>query len=197
MASRFNPIFTQIKTAADEAAEEIIAFRRDIHSHPELGWLEMRTASLIARKLKEFGCDEVLIGEAVCERAARMGVPSDAVLEEHYKWAGENGADPEFLPSTKGGMTGVIGILRCGEGPTVAMRFDIDALPIIENSGEGHYPAKCGFRSENEGVMHACGHDGHIASGIGTAKVLCSLRDKLHGTVKFIFQPAEEGVRGA
>jgi aminobenzoyl-glutamate utilization protein A len=94
-------------------------------------------------------------------------------------------------------MTGVIGILRCGEGPTVAMRFDIDALGVNESMEEDHLPAKEGFRSINAGTMHACGHDGHGVSGLGVAEVLMQIKDQLHGTVKLIFQPSEEGVRGA
>ena len=94
-------------------------------------------------------------------------------------------------------MTGVIGLLHCGEGPTVAMRFDIDALGVFEESGECHLPAREGFASVNEGFMHACGHDGHAAIGRGVARVLMEIRCRLHGTVKLIFQPAEEGVRGA
>ena len=88
-------------------------------------------------------------------------------------------------------------ILRCGEGPTVAMRFDIDALGVFEEHDPSHRPAKEGFNSVNEGFMHACGHDGHATIGLGVAKVLMSIKDQLHGTVKLIFQPAEEGVRGA
>ena len=197
MACSNNPVFSQITALAEEAQDELVSFRRNLHSFPELGWMEMRTSSLIARKLKEYGCDEVRVGEEVCDREARMGVPADDVLDRHYKLAEAAGADPEYLPFTRGGMTGVVGILRCGEGPTVALRFDIDALPILENSSENHYPAKAGFRSSCDGVMHACGHDGHATTGVGVAKVLCSIRHLLHGTVKFIFQPAEEGVRGA
>ena len=197
MARQDNPIFEQIKEAADGMRDELVAFRRDLHRHPELGWTEMRTSSLIARELNKMGMDEVLVGDQVCDAADRMGVPSDEILDEHYKLAEETGADPEFLPYTKGGMTGVIGILRCGEGPVIGMRFDIDALPILENNTQEHFPVTQGFRSEFDGVMHACGHDGHTTTGIGVARLLCSMRDRLHGTIKFIFQPAEEGVRGA
>ena len=83
--------------------------------------------------------------------------------------------------------TGVVAILRGAHpGPVVAWRSDIDALPINE---EVAIP----YRSVNPGVMHACGHDVHTTVGLGTADVLMKLREKLHGTVKFIFQPAEEG----
>jgi len=185
-----------ITQLAEQLLPEMTRRRRDYHKHAETGWFEMRTSSLIARKLTELGY-EVLVGEAVCDRAARMGVPGDEKLEAHYAWAEANGADPEFLPATRGGMTGVIGILRCGEGPTVAMRFDIDALGVVEADDDSHRPAREGFRSVNNGMMHACGHDGHATIGLGVAQVLMAIRESLHGTVKLIFQPSEEGVRGA
>ena len=185
-----------ISTMAQQMLPEMIAQRRDFHKYAETGWLEMRTSSIIARKLTDLGY-EVLVGEDVCDRDSRMGVPSDAVLEENYQRAIAQGADPEFVPYTKGGMTGVIGILRCGEGPTVAMRFDIDALGVFESSDDAHLPAKEGFASVNHGCMHACGHDGHATIGLGVAKILMAIKDSLHGTIKLIFQPAEEGVRGA
>ena len=189
-------IYDQIKTMSDEMAGDLTAQRRDFHKYAEPGWFEMRTSSIIARKLTELGY-EVLVGDQVCKKDSRMGVPSEEKLEEQYERAVAQGADPEFVKYTKGGMTGVIGILRCGEGPTVAMRFDIDALGVFEEHDPSHRPAKEGFNSVNEGFMHACGHDGHATIGLGVAKVLMSIKDQLHGTVKLIFQPAEEGVRGA
>ena len=87
--------------------------------------------------------------------------------------------------------TWVVGLIR-GErpGPTVALRADIDALPVTEPEG-------CPFRSQNEGVMHACGHDAHTAILLGAAKVLAGLRGEFRGQVKLLFQPAEETVGGA
>ena len=187
----------QIITKNAEAMEaELIAQRRDFHKFAESGWFEMRTSSIIARKLTDLGY-EVLVGEQVCNREARMGVPSDEALEKSYQRAVAQGADPEFVEYTRGGMTGVIGILRRGEGPTVAMRFDIDALGVIESEEQTHRPCREGFASVNHGSMHACGHDGHATIGLGVAKVLMDIQESLHGTVKLIFQPAEEGVRGA
>lgn len=93
--------------------------------------------------------------------------------------------------------TGIIGIMRCGEGPTVALRFDIDGLPVTECETISHIPYQKHFSSEYRGFMHACGHDGHTAIGLGCAKLLMSLKDHLHGTLKLLFQPAEEGARGA
>ena len=189
-------VFEKIIASADAQTEELITLRRDLHKYAETGWLEMRTSSIIARKLTDLGY-EVLVGEQVCQRDARMGVPSQKVLEENYERAIEQGADPQFVEATKGGMTGVIGILRCGEGPVIAMRFDIDALGVIESDEPDHTPAALGFASVNPGMMHACGHDAHTCSGLGVAKTLMEIKEHLHGTVKLIFQPAEEGVRGA
>lgn len=190
-------IYEQITKMADEMSGDLTTQRRDFHKFAEKGWFEMRTSSIIARRLTDMGFDEVLVGDQVCKKEARMGVPSDEELEAQYERAVAQGADPEFVPYTKGGMTGVVGILHCGEGPTVAMRFDIDALGVIEEKDASHRPANEGFGSVNEGFMHACGHDGHATIGLGVAKVLMSIRESLHGTVKLIFQPAEEGVRGA
>ena len=170
--------------------------RRDFHKYAEPGWCEMRTSSLIARELTNLGY-QVLTGPNVCEKDARMGLPEAEKLAEHLSWAREHGADPEFVEQAKDGFTGVIGILDCGPGPVVAMRFDIDALGVIESQSEDHLPSREGFSSITEGVMHACGHDGHGAIGLGVARVLMAIRDSLHGKVKLIFQPAEEGVRGA
>ena len=104
-------IYDQIKTMSDEMAGDLTAQRRDFHKYAEPGWFEMRTSSIIARKLTELGY-EVLVGDQVCKKDSRMGVPSDEELEEQYERAVAQGADPEFVKYTKGGMTGVIGILR-------------------------------------------------------------------------------------
>jgi aminobenzoyl-glutamate utilization protein A len=189
-------LFEKITQMADGLLPEMVAVRRDLHKHAETGWFEMRTSSLIARRLTDLGY-EVLTGEDVCLQDARMGVPSAEELEAGYQRAIAQGADPEFVERTKGGATGVIGILRCGEGPTVAYRFDIDALGVFESAEGDHRPTAEGFASVNYGSMHACGHDGHATIGLGVAKALMAVKDQLHGTVKLIFQPAEEGVRGA
>jgi amidohydrolase len=92
---------------------------------------------------------------------------------------------------TKGvGRTGVVGLLEGAQpGPTLLLRFDMDALPITEETGAE-------YASQNPGVMHACGHDGHTAIGLTVAKILHAHRDRLHGTIKFCFQPSEEGSNG-
>lgn len=92
---------------------------------------------------------------------------------------------------TKGvGKTGVVGLVEGARpGPTLLLRFDMDALPITEETGAE-------YSSQNDGVMHACGHDGHTAIGLTVAKILNSHRDELAGTIKFCFQPSEEGTNG-
>ena len=93
-------------------------------------------------------------------------------------------------PKMNVGKTGVVADLNFGNGPTIALRADMDALPMQETSG-------LGFASKNDGVMHACGHDGHMAMLLGAAKSLSENAHNLNGTVRFIFQPAEEGAGGA
>ena len=124
-------VFETISSFAEGMEQELIAIRRDFHQHAELNWQEMRTTSLIARQLADLGY-ELVMAKDLMDADARLGVPTAEDLEKAYKRAEAQGADPEFLPYTKGGMTGVMAILRCGEGPTVAMRLDIDALPIEE-----------------------------------------------------------------
>ena len=189
-------IYQQIIASAQAQAAELTALRRDFHKYAESGWLEMRTSSIIARRLTDLGY-EVLTGEDVCLKESRMGVPSQKTLDEAYERAIAQGADPEFVEATKDGMTGVIGILHCGEGPVLAMRFDIDALGVIESEDPDHFPYTQGFASVNHGAMHACGHDAHTAILLGSCKILYDMKDGLDVNVKFLFQPAEETVGGA
>ena len=190
-------IYRKISDMAEEQRDELIQLRRDFHRYPETSWLEMRTSAKIAEYLTELGM-EVLTGKNVCREEARIGVPDPDILERHFSQVKEQGAPARFLTEElEQGYTGVVGILRCGEGPTVALRFDIDALPMEEAEDLEHRPFREGFSSQNPGMMHACGHDCHAAIGLGTARILSALRDHLHGTVKFLFQPGEEGTKGA
>jgi hippurate hydrolase len=95
-----------------------------------------------------------------------------------------------FEVTTGVGTTGVVGLLRNGDGPTVMLRADMDALPVQEQTG-------LDYASETDGVMHACGHDMHVAWLAGTAALLGRARDRWHGTVMAVFQPAEETAAGA
>lgn len=145
----------QIDLRAAQVESKVIAWRQDIHQHPELGNREFRTAELVAAHLKSLGL-EVQTGVA---------------------------------------HTGVVGLLRGGQpGPVVALRADMDALPVTEAVDLPFASkVKSTFEGKEVGVMHACGHDAHTAILMGVAEVLAGLKAQLPGTVKFIFQPAEEG----
>jgi amidohydrolase len=113
-------------------------------------------------------------------------------FDEHRtsKIIGEALKEMGLAPKMNVGKTGVTADLTFGEGPTIALRADMDALPMQEASG-------LDFSSKHDGVMHACGHDGHMAMLLGAAKVLTQNGDRFNGTIRFIFQPAEEGAGGA
>ncbi|MBB5047756.1 hippurate hydrolase [Rhodopseudomonas rhenobacensis] len=135
---------------------DIMAWRRDLHAHPELMYEVHRTAAFVAERLREFGCDEVVTGI---------------------------------------GRTGVVGVIK-GRKPaddsevrTIALRADMDALPITEAND-------LPYASQTPGLMHACGHDGHTAMLLGAARYLAETRN-FAGDAVVIFQPAEEGGAGA
>lgn len=189
-------ICSKIMQLGDLIEEELIDIRRDLHRHPETGWTEMRTAAKVAEELSELGY-EVVTGRKVCAEEYRMGVPDQEELKNHYEQLLKEDSSLKITDDMKDGFTGVVAILHCGEGPVTALRFDMDALPMQEDLTEDHRPAREGFASLYPEKMHACGHDCHVAIGLGAAKILSKIRKELHGTVKLLFQPAEEGTRGA
>lgn len=175
----------------------IIQQRRDFHKYPESGWTEFRTASIIVEKLQNLGYD-VKYGTNAVVKEAMMGVPSLEELVQHMERAVKQGANPEIVKAMEGGLTGVVADLKISsDGPVIALRFDIDANDICEATDEDHKPYREGFVSGNPKVMHACGHDGHAAMGLGVAQILAEIKDKLKGTIRLIFEPGEEGSRGA
>ncbi|UOG75117.1 amidohydrolase [Hymenobacter tibetensis] len=145
----------RIAKLATAQESKLIACRRDLHEHPELGNQETRTAGIVAEQLKKLGL-EVQTGVA---------------------------------------RTGVVGILKGGKpGPVVALRADMDGLPVTETANLSFASkAKTTYNGQEVGVMHACGHDTHVAMLLSAAAVLSEVKKDLPGTVKFIFQPAEEG----
>lgn len=187
----------KILQLAQELQEKTIARRRDFHRYAEVAWTEFRTASIVADTLEKLGYS-VQAGDEVIAPEAMMGVPSEAELEKQVKRALEQGANPRWIEKMQGGKTGVMGTLNFSEaGPTVVLRFDMDANDAVEAMNETHRPYLENFASINKGAMHACGHDGHTAAGLAIAEILAELKAELKGKVKIIFQPAEEGVRGA
>lgn len=189
-------MLAKIKIMVNKLEPLIINYRRNFHKYPEAGWTEFRTAAIIVEKLRDMGY-AVKIGPDAVKKEDMQGVPSYQELTRHMERAIKQGANPELVKAMEGGLTGIVAELKCGEGPTVALRFDIDANDINEAEDEKHHPFKEGFASVNPNVMHACGHDGHAAIGLGVAQILSEIKDELKGTVRLIFQPSEEGVRGA
>jgi len=171
-------------------------YRRDFHAHAETGWNEYRTSALVARRLDELGF-RLRVGPEVVAGQARMGLPPEEVMEARYRRALDEGAPEKYAEKFRHGFTGLTGEIGRGEGPTVGFRFDMDALEVEEKGTEDHRPAREGFASIHREAMHACGHDGHTAIGLGLAEALARMRDRLSGRVRLIFQPAEEGARGA
>lgn len=137
-----------ITEGAELLFEQLIAWRRHLHAHPELSFEEVNTAAYVVEQLKKL---------------------------------------PNLHIESNVGGHGVVATLSTGVGPTIALRADMDALPIAEANYHN-------FISKNQGVMHACGHDAHTAMLLGAAHLLSEQfeRGELSGTVKFIFQPAEE-----
>lgn len=183
--------------AAQALQEEMVARRRDLHKHPETGWTEFRTACMVVKELEKLGY-AVAYGAEVVDEASMMGVPSEADLQKYMERAIAEGADAQVVAKMSGGMTGVVAVLDSGKpGKTVGFRFDMDCNDVEEDAGAGHRPKQEGFSSCHANAMHACGHDGHVTVGLAVAKLLAAHKDQLVGKVKLIFQPAEEGVRGA
>lgn len=173
----------------------LIALRRDLHQHAEPGWAEFRTAAIAAKTLREAGFD-VATGRRVLV-VDRAGLPSAEALDAELRRAVEQGADPEVVREFEGGYTGVVGTLRGRQaGPTVALRFEMDANAGHEASDPSHRPAREGFASVNAGAIHNCGHDAHTAIGLTVARRLGELAQHVRGEIRLIFQPAEEGLRG-
>jgi amidohydrolase len=140
-----------IRTAAIALHNETIQIRRDFHKHPEIAFEELRTAGIVAERMKALGLE------------TKTGI----------------------------GKTGVISVMDTGKpGKTVLLRADMDALPVAEEK-------TVEYKSTKEGKNHACGHDGHTAVLLSTAKILNSMKGDLSGKFVFVFQPAEEIVQGA
>jgi len=156
LAAQSSRLDAEIDRRAALVEGKVVAWRRDIHEHPELSNHEVRTAQIVAEHLRALGLE------------VRTGVAHN----------------------------GVVGVLRGGKpGRVVALRADMDALPVTE---EVNVPfaskVRATYNGQDVGVMHACGHDAHVAILMGVAELLAGMRRDLPGTVKFIFQPAEEGV---
>jgi amidohydrolase len=155
------------QSLADAELPSLLGIYKDIHSHPELSGHEERTAALVAKELRAAGC----------QVTEHVGKYENSKLKAY----------------------GVVGVMKNGDGPTVLVRTDTDALPVEEETGLP-YASKVVVKNDDGRdvhVMHACGHDTHIAAFIGTARALGKLKDQWHGTIVFVAQPAEEIGTGA
>ncbi|MEG9529889.1 M20 family metallo-hydrolase [Mannheimia indoligenes] len=175
--------------------EQLIQLRREFHKFPETGWSEFWTTSKIADYLEAIGF-QILLGKEIIHPDFVRG-RNKAIVEKGIQRAINYGANPKWLDKMDG-YTGCVAVFDSGKpGKTVALRFDIDCVDVSETKSPEHRANQLGFASVNEGEMHACGHDGHITIGLGVAHWLMENKDNLQGKVKIVFQPAEEGVRGA
>ncbi|WP_372911025.1 amidohydrolase [Salinigranum sp.] len=176
-----------------QSIEDLRTLRRDLHRHPEPAWREFYTTARIVDELETRPLDALYVGPEVLGEG-RNAVPDDDELDSWLARARETGARTDLVDRLAGGYTGALAVLERGEGPTVGLRVDIDALPILESVDDDHLPTQEGFRSEHEGYMHACGHDAHATIGIGVIDAI--LESDFQGTLKVVFQPAEEVIGG-
>jgi amidohydrolase len=155
------------QSVADAELPSLLTIYKDLHTHPELSTHEERSSAIVARELKAAGCE-------VTEHVGKYDKPGATCF-------------------------GVIGVMKNGSGPTVLVRTDLGALPVHEETGLPYASTVTTKNDEGKevSVMHACGHDIHMSTFVGTARALAKLKDKWHGTIIFVGQPAEETVGGA
>jgi hippurate hydrolase len=148
-----------IDAVIDRNWADLDALYLDLHSHPELGFQEVRTAALLAARMRKLGFE----------------------VKEHV------------------GKTGIVAVLHNGAGPVVMVRTELDALPMEEKTGLAYASRATATREDGTTtfVAHSCGHDNHMAAWLGTAQALVALKERWHGTLVFVGQPAEEEVSGA
>lgn len=191
-------LYEQMSAYIDTNADWMKTNRQDFHHHAESAWHEVRTCSLIADYLVKLGVTDLKMGKECFIADERMGLPPQEELDMIYERALEQGAVKEYAPLFKDGFTGIMATIDTGKpGPVIGYRVDIDALGVIESKSCDHRPTKEGFASMNEGEMHACGHDAHATIGMAAANAFVKFKDQLCGKLKIVFQPGEEGVRGA
>jgi aminobenzoyl-glutamate utilization protein A len=153
---------------------------------------------LLVSELERLGVDDLRWGSDLYGEITRLGVPETDIIERFASMAANAGVAKSRLDHMAGGKTGAVATVSGRlPGPVIALRADLDALPITETSSTSHRPVQEGYASMVPGYMHACGHDGHAAILLGLASLLCKERTRIRGEVRLVFPPAEEGTRGA
>lgn len=168
-----------------------ISLRRDFHRHAQTGWCEFYASARALELCRVAGFD----ARPFSPVSDLLGRPTAEALQRAKEQAKEWGA-PADLVDELGDVTGVVAQRSFGPGPVAVLRFDIDAVDVTECRDKSHRPAAEGWDALQDGVAHACGHDGHTALGIVLAELIDRRTPRWHGRVRLLFQPAEEGVRG-
>lgn len=183
---------------AEQLDSRIISFRRELHKYAESAWTEYRTTVRIIRELEQAGIP-YLYGKAIHTTGERVSLRDPELDRECMERAIAETGEEDLIREMAGGYTGAVAIIDGAlPGPTIAIRCDIDSNDLQEDTeSEDRVPVREGFASVHPNMMHGCGHDSHAAIGLGTAMILQAYRDQLKGRVMIVFQPAEEGGRGA
>ncbi len=196
----FGGMMHNLQSIVKKFSYQIRDFRRHIHKFPETGWNEYATTAYVVKFLQQLGY-EVRFGANAIKAGSRLTPPSAEHCKKERARAINQGADAKLVEQMGDGLTGLWVDIACPndqtKGPIIALRFDLDAIGTVECHEQDHKPTQEGFASCNHGSMHACGHDGHVAIGLGLALVLHEIRHQLKGVVRLIFQPSEEIGQGA
>lgn len=147
-------MYQTIQELSKKYFEQTKQTRRDLHKYAEKGWLEIRTACIIVEELEALGF-HVLVGEQIMKKEARMGLPSYQIMHLNYRRAQKEIKNSKYIEKVKDGMTAVAGVYKNGDGPVIGLRFDIDALGLIEESSQDHFPFKEHFSSA---ILDLCTH---------------------------------------
>ena len=181
---------------AEHYLPEMLEMRRKLHAYPEEGWTEFVTTTRIIQALRKLGLNPIF-GKDVIDVDSIMG-RREEIVEKAWQDAHEVAdIDKDILESLDRYSGAMVEIDTGRPGPCTALRFDIDCVVNSETTDPEHEANALGYASCRPGLMHSCGHDAHASLGLAIAHWIVDHKDELCGRVKLLFQPAEEGVRGA
>ncbi|MCF0145438.1 MAG: amidohydrolase [Eubacterium sp.] len=210
-----------LETYASSLRNEALTHRRNLHRIPETAWSEYKTQAYLLQALQEMGFTLKTEHDLIDQESDADSEPdccaadreTGLTCKSEYDLTGresETDSEPDYNTvdseesltltcgyDVTGHETGIVAELHLGRGPVTALRFDIDALSVTEAEDPSHFPFEKEFISRHPGCMHACGHDGHASIGLACAKIFSRFKEELCGTIRLIFQPAEEGCKGA